>query len=109
MSEKIASHLHLLMCKKNHLKECQWYEEEQIAERWEYPSHKEWLKKADMILAISKITEEQFEGLLRRLYGIIAEITSLKENLPAMAGIIDTLINEAIRTKAIEHKPETKD
>jgi len=96
MSKKLATALHLLLCKKSHNDhECNWYVETQQAEQWEKPSHSEWLKKADNILQLSGQPEEKLEELLGRLMGIVGQLSYLKERHPTLREVIDTIILEA--------------
>ena len=95
-----------MLCKKSHLNDCEWYGEEQLAERWELSCHKEWLEKAQKIGTLSGLQEEQLSDILQRLYGIISEITSLKEFYPALSEIIDTVITEASKPRSFLALPK---
>lgn len=96
MSENLASTLHLLLCKKTHNdNECEWYSEEQKAERWQLPCHLPWLKRAESFLLLSGRTEEEMEALFKRLIGVIWEVTYLKERNPTLVEVIDTILIEA--------------
>ena len=114
MPKTLASTLHLLLCKKSHKNDgfqhndCQWYIENQRAGYWDLSTHQKWIAKAQEMLRLSGRTEEELEELLRRLIGIITQISYLKEKNPTLLALIDTIIVEASNTVTIPQPAESK-
>ena len=99
MSEKLATSLHLLLCKREHDEGCPWYLEEQTAGYWNAEAHSAWLEKATRIVEVSGGEEEEIQGLINRLYKLCGDVIYLKERFSSLAEMIDTIITEGTKLK----------
>jgi hypothetical protein len=104
MPKKLASILHLILCKQNHDSEdingnkCDWYIESQQVEEWEKPEHKIWLNKAEGLLLLSGKTETELESLMQKLINVIEQINTQKKRFKELAEVIDVIITETTST-----------
>jgi len=99
MYERIAGILHLLICKRDHQRDCQWYVEDQHADYTNQPDHKEWFTKAEGIVRLSGLTPEELEKLLRNLISVVGKINYIKSRNKNLCEIIDLIIIESTKVK----------
>lgn len=94
----LTNTVHALLCRENHLNQCQFYKEEMNSEDpWIQEHHIKWLQVTKLILKKNKIDPKILSNIFESILKIIREINCLLYDYPKMASLIRDIFDETFK------------
>ena len=109
--QQLAQLMHVLLCEEPHERDqlklndpddrkCKWYIESNIENLWKQPAHLNWLKKAEMLLEVSGMKdEEKMITLFSQITTIIARLNHIVDDYPQLYEYIMTIVTKSVKPK----------
>jgi len=94
----LTNTVHALLCRENHLNQCQFYKEEMnFEDPWIQEHHIKWLQVTKLILKKNKIDPKILSNIFESILKIIREINCLLYDYPKMASLIKDIFDETFK------------